>query len=83
MHGAMIERLGFCWGASDADDTELAELCYGTDEIKGYALLCSPIEVQIVLDGDIEQIRWRQAPVRRLYQAPQALRASSKSAGIG
>src|SRR6516165_3047843 len=68
VHRATVEQLRFSRGTSDADDPELAELCNSTDKIESHALLCGPIEVQVVLDGDIDQIRWGKTPVWCLHE---------------
>jgi hypothetical protein len=58
VHRATVEQLRFSRGTSDAHDPEFTELCNSTDKIESHTLLRGPIEVQVVLDGDIDQIRW-------------------------
>src|SRR5215469_17707066 len=68
VHRTTVEPLRFSRRTSDAHDPELTELCNSTNKIESHTLLGGPIEVQVVLDSDIDQIRWGKTPVWRLHQ---------------
>ena len=54
--GALVKSLGFFEGVSDAGHPGFAVLAEGADEVKDHPLFRDGVEVDVVVNGDVDQI---------------------------